>query len=112
MKKKKNLIKINSRNDKNDDHLDGDVICAIQPSNIRDDSVLWIATRNGLIKYDMINDRFSRIVIDPTNPKGLSNISINDIYIKMVYELLLFINQFNEIRQNYSDSIEILISSL
>ncbi len=73
------LIHIISGNDKNIDHLRDDVIVSIQGSKTAGKEVLWIATRKGLVKYDLHNDRFSRYVIDPTTPKSLSNNYINNL---------------------------------
>ncbi|MCD4682049.1 MAG: hypothetical protein K8R86_02095, partial [Bacteroidales bacterium] len=75
------LIHVISGNDKNNDHLRDDVIVSIQGSKISGKKALWIATKNGLINYDLRNDRFSRIVIDPTNPISLSNNFINDLFL-------------------------------
>ena len=80
-KEENELIQINSEKDRNSDHLINDVIVSIKGSIKAGKEILWIATRNGLVKYDIHNDRFSRFVIDPTTLKSLSNNSIEDIFI-------------------------------
>ncbi|MCD4732358.1 MAG: hypothetical protein K8R74_17265, partial [Bacteroidales bacterium] len=79
--KERELIHVISGNDENNDHLRDDVIVSIQGSKKPDKKALWIATKNGLINYNLRNDRFSRIVIDPITPKNLSNNFINDLFL-------------------------------
>jgi len=78
---KSELVHIISKDHKNNDHLRDDVIVSIQASIVAGNEILWIATRKGLIKYSIHDDKFSRFVIDPTTPKSLSNDFINDLYL-------------------------------
>jgi len=69
------LLHINPKKQNNNDHLPEDVIVAIQGSINSDKEVLWIATKNGLVNYDLNTDLFSRFTIDPSSTNSLSKMA-------------------------------------
>lgn len=74
-------IQIFSESDCNDDNLKDDAISAIQGLFGSGQNALWLATKNGLVKYDIKNNSFIRILIDPNRNYSLSNDFINTIYL-------------------------------
>jgi len=77
----KEFTHIISGNNGNGDHLRDDAIASITGSVRSGKEVLWIATKNGLVRYDANNDSFIRHVIEPHNDKSISNDFINDLYL-------------------------------
>jgi len=81
VKKEKQLIRIISRGNSKNDDLKDDVIASIQESKIGRKRILWIATRKGLVRYDVDNNRFIRFTIDPETTESISNNFINTLYL-------------------------------
>jgi signal transduction histidine kinase/ligand-binding sensor domain-containing protein/DNA-binding response OmpR family regulator len=79
--KKKELVPARWSDIEHEDSLMNDAVTSIQEVNDNGNHILWIATRNGLVNYDLIQKRFVRIVIDPSSPYGLSNNSISDLWL-------------------------------
>jgi len=75
------LIHIISKGQNVNDHIGDDVILAIQGSQSVHADNLWLATRRGLINYHKNEDRFSRIIVDPTTPNTVSNNYLDDLFL-------------------------------
>lgn len=78
---KKSCVQIISRSKSDKDNLKDDAISFIQASFAQGQDVLWLATKNGLVRYDVHTDYFRRILIDPQKNYSLSNDFINTLYL-------------------------------
>jgi len=79
--KENKCIQIISKGKFNKDDLKDDAISSIQGSFGSGKDLLWLATKNGLVRYDVKNNDFTRILIDPNKYNSLSNDFINTLYL-------------------------------
>lgn len=78
---KKRCIQIISKSKSNKDNLKDDAVSFIQGSFRPGQHILWLATKNGLVRYDIHSNYFKRILIDPQKIYSLSNNFINTLYL-------------------------------
>jgi signal transduction histidine kinase/ligand-binding sensor domain-containing protein/DNA-binding response OmpR family regulator len=81
VREERRVVHVTSITREGDDDLSDDVIVKIKESPTDEEDILWIATRNGLVKYDKHNDSFSRIIIDPFSNMDISSNFLEDISI-------------------------------
>lgn len=59
------------------DHL----VPAVQHFRQLNDSVFWIATNNGLLRYNILTETFTRYTNEPNNPLSLNRTTVNFVYL-------------------------------